>query len=116
MSVSWTKCQGDAWCPLKTVRLDHAHFDGLEGVFIVWHGGQKPATVLVGHGAIRERIAACRVDPSIQVFEPMGLYVTWTAVPPQQREGIQLHLMKRLSPKLGTPPVATEIAVNLPWG
>jgi len=27
--------QDDAWYPLDTVKLDHPHFDGLEGIYII---------------------------------------------------------------------------------
>ena len=52
MNVEWVKCQGDVWCSLATVNLQHSHFDGLEGVYIIWHAGDTPATVRVGQGII----------------------------------------------------------------
>jgi hypothetical protein len=116
MNVAWTKCQGDAWCPLNTVSLDHKHFDGLEGVFIIWHGGTTPSTVLVDHGPIRDRLKFERTDAEVQKFAGLGLFVTWAAVPSDQFAGVQRFLTSRLSPKVARPAViAADIPINLPW-
>jgi hypothetical protein len=117
MNVSWTKCQGDAWCPLATVSLEHAHFDGREGVFIIWHGGTSPTTVLIGRGMIRDRLRFYRTDHAVQAFAPSGLFATWATIPTSQQEGVISYLTKRLSPKIAQhiPASTVEIPVNLPW-
>lgn len=116
MNVTWTKCQADAWCPLDTVKLDHPHFDGLEGIYIIWHGGTTPWTVLAGQGSIRERLTFHRTDPEVQQFAALGLFVTWVAVPIELRDGVQRFLNSRLSPKISRAPAAgTNVSINLPW-
>ena len=49
MQVNWNKCgdQNPQWCNLLTLDLpQHSHFRNLlEGVYIIWHGGQTPWTV-----------------------------------------------------------------------
>ena len=57
MQLKWNKCTNDKWCPLNTVNLEDEHFDDMEGVYIIWHGGQSPKTVRVGQGIVRERFA-----------------------------------------------------------
>ena len=116
MQITWTKCQGEVWCKLNAVRLEHAHFDNRNGVYVIWHGGQSPATVLVGRGAIRDCITRARVDAEIQAFDSLGLFVTWATVGPESQEGVEVFLAGRLQPKVKRPlPRANAIEVNLPW-
>jgi len=115
-TLDWIKCQGNQWCNLFTVNLDHPHFDGLEGVYIIWHGGDRPWTVYVGQGVIKDRFAAHRQDPRIRQYAPSGLFVTWAKVDAFHRDGVERFLADRLAPKEGTAhPQALAIAVNLPW-
>jgi len=116
VKLDWIKCKGDVWCPLNTVNLQHSHFDDLEGVYIIWHGGDNAATVRVGQGVIRDRLAAHRNDPEIQAYADWDLYVTWVAVAASYRDGVEAFLAQRLGPKVGERfPDRAPIEVNLPW-
>jgi hypothetical protein len=116
MQLNWTKCQGEVWCPLATVNLAHAHFDGLEGVYIIWHGGKSAAVVRIGQGIIRDRLQAHRTDPEITRYASLGLFVTWAAVPVGQRDGVEAYLSANMKPLVGDRfPNATQIPVNSPW-
>jgi hypothetical protein len=116
MNVIWTKCNGEVWCPLATVNLGHAHFNNVEGVYIIWHGGSAPATVRVGQGIIKDRIAAHRNDPDVQAYARLGLFVTWTSIPSNYRHGVEAFLATRLNPKVGERfPNVVPIEINLPW-
>lgn len=115
-TLSWNKCEGNAWCPFLTVNLQHTHFATMAGVYIIWHGGQNPATVYVGQGNIAERIAAHRTEQNILKYSPLGLFVTWASVAPGQRDGIERFLADHLKPKEGfAHPAVVAIAANLPW-
>ena len=117
MYLEWIKCQGEFWCTLNNVNLDHKHFDYCQGVYIIWHSGQDPAVVYVGQGDIKSRIQDHRSDPEIQCFERFGLYVTWASVPPRARDGVESFLAQKLTPRVGTDhPSAEPIEVNSPWG
>ena len=116
MQLSWIKCEGDTWCKFLTVNLDHPHFHGLEGVYIIWHGGQHSATVYVGQGEVAARLKDHRNDKDILRYSPQGLFVTWTRVDRTSRDGVERYLANRLAPKVGTHhPQAAPITVNLPW-
>ena len=116
MNLSWIKCHGDVWCKLGTVNLEHEHFDSMEGVYIIWHGGSNSSTVRVGKGNIRERLADHRTNPEIQAYAQHTLYVTWASVPSAQKNGVELFLAQRLSPLVGErSPNVSPIEVNLPW-
>jgi hypothetical protein len=88
----------------------------MEGVYIIWHGGNQPCTVRVGQGIIRDRIAQHRQDRDILAYQNLGLYVTWASVPGNQRDGVERYLGDQLSPKVGSRrPDVSPITVNLPW-
>ena len=111
----WNKCQGDAWCSLLNVNLDHPHFDNMVGVYVIWHAGAAPATVYVGSGTIRDRLRAHRGDPRILRYRDQGLFVTWAAVSPP--EGAEKYLSDRLRPLVGErfPAAVHPTEVNTPW-
>jgi hypothetical protein len=95
-TVNWVQCEGNVWCKLNTVDLQHSHFDGLEGVYIIWHGGDNAATVRVGQGVIRDRLAAHRNDSDVQAYANLTLYVTWAAVATSDRDGVEAFLAQHL--------------------
>jgi hypothetical protein len=116
MPLNWNKCQGDVWCPLGTVNLAHPHFNQMDGVYVIWHGGPNAATVYVGKGNVRDRLTYHRTNRQVQAYSQFGLFVTWAAVPASQRDGVEAFLAQRLHPLVveGYPQVA-PFEVNLPW-
>ena len=116
MKVDWVSCEGDQWCSLLNLNLNHPHFENLVGVYIIWHAGPDPATIYVGQGKISERLKEHREKREILEFAYHGLFVTWADVGPNDRDGIESYLAKTLNPKIGTHhPDALAIQVNLPW-
>ena len=116
LSVHWNKCQGEQWCNLFRVNLEDQHFANLEGVYVIWHGGHSPATVRVGQGIVKDRLAEHRRDPAILQHQPHGVFVTWAQIGAYQRDGVEKYLGDTLKPKMGTHfPDTHVIVVNLPW-
>ena len=116
MNLKWIKCTGEAWCKLSTVNLAHSHFNQMYGVYIIWHGGPKPATAYIGRGIIRNRLSFHRNDPKVQEFSSLVLYVTWAAVPEENAASVENYLANRLNPKVQVErSIATPTTVNLPW-
>ena len=117
MSLSWIKCQGDVWCKLNLVSLQHEHFNNRGGIYVIWHGGENPATVYVGQTEdLRTRLRAHRNDEQIQKYDSHGLYVTWASVDPEYLAGVERYLGERLRPKVGENlPDVPPIAAQLPW-
>jgi hypothetical protein len=115
-NLVWNRCEGNLWCPLLTVNLQHPHFQNLGGVYIIWHSGPTPWTVYVGQGNIADRLAHHRSDQQILKYSAWGLFVTWASVPLPSRNGIERYLADQLQPREGVAhPDATPIVVNLPW-
>ena len=115
MVLNWMKCVGDVWCKLNAVNIGHRHFDEMEGVYMIWHGGDSPHVVYVGQGMIRDRIKSHRGDQRIQRYADLDLYVTWARVDPGKRDGVEVYLARRWKPKVGEHPNARPIEANSPW-
>ena len=114
--VQWIKCQGEVWCQMNSVDLNHSHFNNRGGVYVIWHGGETPETVYVGQtNSLRDRLATHRMDDSIQRYQHLGLFVTWASVHPVDRDGIERYLFDTMRPKVSDRrPSALPIPVQLP--
>ncbi len=117
VTLNWIKCEQGKWCPFLTLNLDHSHFIGLRGVYIIWHGGQNAATVYVGQGDIANRLRRHRNEQAILQYTRYGLFVTWARANENQLDGIEAYLSSALHPLIGKfhPSVVTPIVANLPW-
>ena len=116
INLNWIECNDENWCNLITVNLDDEHFRNLEGVYIIWHGGQNPWTVRIGQGEIKTRLKDHCKDKDVLVYKDYGLWVTWAKVDLKYRNGIETYLANVLSPKVGERfPNRLPIIVNLPW-
>ena len=117
MTLDWIKCSGQQWCNFLNLNLDHAHFNNLEGVYIIWHGGANASVVRVGQGVIRDRLKAHKKDLAILKYKDLNLFATWAAVPISYHDGVERYLAEKWKPKVGDKfPNALPIAVNSPWG
>lgn len=118
MDLIWQKCQGEVWCPFMTVDLSHSHFLGMEGVYIIWHGGANPKTVYVGMGQIANRIRAHRNDVKVTKYLSEGtMFVTWSQVARPYQPGVEAYLINTLRPleNVQRGSLVVPQVVNLPW-
>lgn len=114
--LDWQKCQGNVWGNFLGVDLQHNHFNDMHGVYIIWHGGQNPATVRVGQGNIRDRLQEHRKDNSILAYKEDNLFVTWASVSTSSCDGVERYLAETLKPKVGDRfPNTQPTKVNIPW-
>ena len=114
--LEWGKCTEGQWCLLRSLNLQHPVFAGLQGVYIIWHGGIEPRVVYVGQGAIAERLGMHRTDPNILQYAYQGLAVTRSAVPRSQMDGVESFLVAVLEPSENKQvPSVPHVSVNLPW-
>ena len=116
MNLNWYRCEGEIWCELNKIDINHGTLDGLEGVFVIWCGDKQRNVIRIGEGKIRKQLELCRKDITVQAFSAHGLYVTWAAISENDRNGVVKYLTKKLNPKFDSP--ATQgfsSKVNLPW-
>ncbi len=115
LPIYWNRCEGDVWGELYAVNLDDPHFDNLEGVYMVWLGGNKPAAICAGSGLIREKLAERRAEPELQALRDKSLLVTWAKVDTVVRKGVERWLLENLRPKIPNKvPETLPVEVNLP--
>lgn len=116
MLLKWVKCKKDLWCSLIIINLNHAHFDYMEGVYVIWYKDTNHLTIRVGQGIIRDRLMADRYDIKIIGYGKHDLWVTWAKVSKRDRDGVEAYLVNVLQPMVGAGfPDRTPIEVNLPW-
>jgi hypothetical protein len=114
--VHWSQGQGGAWCTLSEVELEHKSFDGVEGVYVIWHDEQDRVTLRVGQGSIRERLAEERKSARLIAYGLDRLAVTWARVNSLHREAVASYLSNVLKPRFGESyPGEEQIEINIPW-
>ncbi|MCX5797519.1 MAG: GspE/PulE family protein [Elusimicrobia bacterium] len=115
LRLDWGTAKDGSWCDLFALETNGPHLKGVEGVYVLWHGGNVPGMVRVGQGEIKERIGFLRQDAAVLKFKEQGLFFTWAKVERQRRDGVERFLSERLQPKLQAPASdGPRIAVNLP--
>ena len=121
IQLNWVRCQDDTWCKLDSVDLAHEYFNNMQGVYIIWVGGEEPQVVVyVGQGNIKERLTEHRKNPEIFLYGDIlgtDLYVTWATVARQDRDAIEAYLADKWDPKVGErhPQTTPHLEVNSPW-
>jgi type IV pilus assembly protein PilB len=116
LGVHWNRCAVDQWADLFAVDLDGPHFQGLEGVFVIWHGGPAPRPVAIGRGRINDELRARRADPALLRFKDLTLLTTWARVDPAVAENVLRYLQEALQPIIPgpVPKGGPMVEVNLP--
>jgi len=115
LGLFWNRCSPDQWPELFAVDLDGPHFKGLDGVFVVWHGGAAPKPIAVGFGRIADELKALREDPVVVKSKSLSVLATWARVDAASAEGVVRFLNESLKPMNGvTPTIEQPIEINLP--
>lgn len=115
MNLVWhSRDTAGQFLELNRVDISAVH---MNGVYVIWRGGNPPAVVRVGQGDIAARLGAHKNDPLIVTHGGIGrLYVTFAAVPAFERDGVESYLAARYAPLVGERfPNVRQIAVNLPF-
>ena len=81
---------------------DTKSVQGQGGIVVCWHGGVRPAWVFITDtDDIAQTIAQMKKNQDIQQFEVNGgLYVTWSKVVPQYRDGVVRYLSMQTNPRI----------------
>ena len=100
-TVDWSQWEGSVGCPLESCTFDNVNADG---VYIIWYEANWHYVVYVGQGDIASRLNKHKQDPQILHYRKDGpLLVTWAAVPPSQKDGVERYLADQLRPLEGRP-------------
>lgn len=111
ITLNWERCEGNRWCSLARLNLEHAYFRGLEGVYVIWSTAGK--WIRVGQGLIADRLRAHRSDPALFCYGE--LLVSWAQVSTIYRDRVERYLGNTLKPLVGSAfPNVLPLVVNLP--
>jgi hypothetical protein len=106
----WVKSQKGSFNRLLYFEIDEANISGIGGVYIIWHGGVKPAWVYMAETPDLARSINEAIDnEDIAEYEVNGsLYVSWSPVLEEYRRGVLLYLTQSLNPEVINPRAPTE--------
>ncbi|MGJ8563428.1 MAG: hypothetical protein ACSHXY_07740 [Alphaproteobacteria bacterium] len=97
LQLAWVKSLDSKWLNLSHLDLTHVH---ATGIYIIWHGGENPRIVRIGHGNIASRLTEHKLNLQIMRYKQNGpLMVTWAEMADETtREGAAHYLAKQFSP------------------
>ena len=105
----WARTEKGGFHRLEDLDPEDLGLMGQGGVFIIWHGGVRPAFVYAGAATDLAR-ALHRVgdDDRVMGFSVNGgLFVTWAPVVPKYRPGAAKFLQRTLKPEVPNTAAAT---------
>jgi hypothetical protein len=119
LTLEWMIGADDMWFRFDSVDLSSDCFKNKNGVFVVWYGpddkGEEGRVVWVGHGHIRNSIAALRDEPTMTRYSNHEMLVTWAEVDSHHQQNVETYLTAVLHPLLGqSHPNVVQTIVNLP--
>ena len=115
LTVTWTQCKANNWCPFDDVDLSTVDSAGVYAIGYEEDG--RIATVYVGQSNdVADRIKYHRNNDDVTYYRNRGpLRVTWADVSARQRDGVEPFVANQLQPLVGpNHPDVDPIAVNLP--
>ena len=88
---------------LLTVGKEGPDLTDIGGVYVIWHRGERPAWVYVGHSNnLGETFEELQDNKDIMDYHRHGgLYVTWSQVLEPYRDGVVRFLVETLQPVAG---------------
>ena len=88
---------------MLTVGSDGPDLKNIGGVYVVWHRGEQPAWVYVGQStSLADTFEELlKNDQVMQFHKRGGLYVTWSQILDQYRDGVTRYLVETLQPVSG---------------
>lgn len=112
-TVDWAKDSTGQWYTFEAHNIDFVYGSG---ICIVWHEGDVPATVCVGHGDLAQCLHEMCENRAISMYRKLGtMRFTWAELDPGEQRGVARYISEQLRPAFED--IATLVAsipVNLP--
>jgi type II secretory ATPase GspE/PulE/Tfp pilus assembly ATPase PilB-like protein len=116
LRVYWNRAAEGGWAEFFALDLDDPHFNGVEGVFVIWQGGSAPVAIATGFGNIRDLLKARRADPAVATYKGKHVFVSWAKVETASMPGVARFLIETLKPAISAAvPTVPAIDINLLW-
>jgi hypothetical protein len=96
----WRRNERGYFYRLMDIDVEAVGLNATGGVYAIWHRGVRPEWVYVGHSdKLGASIVAARNNDDIADFEVNGgLYVTWSPIVAEFRDGVVNYLRLQLKP------------------
>jgi len=90
--------------------------EGQSGVYVIWHGGVRPAWVFVGTSRNLARdLQWCRENEDIMYFERFGgLFISWCFIRKEFQAGAARYLTQVSKPQVENPLAPTASVEAIP--
>jgi len=110
LSPHWGTRPNGKFFRLTNLDPEEIGLTGRGGIYVLWHGGVRPAWVYLGQAddlaAAMHNIAG---NKSVMQYDNRGgLFVTWSFAREDVRDGILLFLKNKLQPEVDNPDVPSE--------
>lgn len=113
LTVVWEKDRAGNWFIFEPGNIDSVHGTG---VCVVWHEGNPPATVCVGHGDLAQCLHEFYENRAVNMYRRIGpMRFTWAEMSMVMQRGVARYLSEQLKPAFeDTATLVKSIPVNLP--
>lgn len=103
VDIEWQRDERGYYYRLLRLRPGEAGLARVGGVYVLWSRGVHPKWIYVGAtGDLGAAIGQARDTPEILAFEGRGsVYVSWSQIKPEYRDGVALYLRNTLTPEIG---------------
>lgn len=101
----WQRDSSMRFYRLLAMRPGKPNLKGRSGVFAVFHKGVQPGWVYVGSATdLQQAVELIQDHPEISALEARGgLYITWSYVRADKRDGVVAFLRARMAPEVTAP-------------
>ena len=103
--IKWVKTSLGTFHQFTSIDVDEVGLRGRSGVYVLWHGGVRPAWVQVGSSDdLAATFRSLVHEKDIMQYDVRGrLFVTWSFVKKEWHGGVVKFLEKALQPLEQTP-------------
>ena len=110
---NWVRNDKGKFFRFINLQPQEQNLEGQSGVFIIWHGGVRPAWVFVGTSRNLARdLQWCKDNEDIMYFERFGgLFVSWCYIRKEFQSGAARYLTQIAKPQVDNP-LAPSSAVD----
>ena len=111
----WVRSPKGGFYQLLRMDPDELKLWEVGGVYVIWHGGNKPEWVYIGESPSIGRALDQAIDmDEITQYDSMGrLFVTWSPIVLDLRRGALLYLAQTMNPLIENPRTPKEGSVTL---
>lgn len=98
--LDWFFCNGEIWCDLNRVDLDHKLIRSVQGIYMIWYEKPEKTIVTVGYGKIAAELQSNIDDLAVQAFKKYDLKVSWAEASKGNCKKAYAYFVAKYNPKI----------------